>query len=163
MNSRIRVGISEFHVARAPAVLVTYGLGSCLGIVLCDRENGVGGLAHTLLPSLRPGIREVRMSKFVDTAIRLMVEEMVLQGALRERIVAVIVGGANMFEPPGGVPANAIGTRNISAARETLQALDLPLRAEDVGGNYGRTVEFDLVSLQVAVRSVRTGDRIISI
>jgi chemotaxis protein CheD len=163
MNSRIRVGISEFHVARPPAILVTYGLGSCLGIVLFDRESGLGGLAHTLLPSLRPGIREVRMSKFVDTAIRLMVEELVLQGALREGIAAVIVGGANMFEPPGGVPANAIGTRNISAARDTLETLGIPLLTEDVGGNYGRTVEFDLASGQVTVRSVRTGDRIISI
>jgi len=163
MNSRIRVGISEFKTGRAPSVLVTYGLGSCLGIVLFDRERGLGGLAHTLLPSLRPGIKETRMSKYVDSAITLMVEDLTNQGARKEGLVAVIVGGANMFEPPGGIPTNAIGTRNISAARETLESLGIPLQGEDVGGNYGRTVEFAMESGTVTVRSVRTGDRIITI
>lgn len=163
MSARERVGISEFRVARSPAVLVTYGLGSCLGVVLDDRRRGLGGLAHTLLPAPRPGISETRLTKFVDTAIRLMVEDLVGQGAERGSLTARIAGGANMFEPLYTPVADGIGARNVRMARATLQELAIPLLAEDVGGSHGRTVEFDLATGEVRVRSVRGGDKIVKI
>ena len=72
MTTRERVGISEFKIAAAPASLVTYGLGSCLGITLYDPELSLGGMAHTLLPKPRAGMDTSRMTKFVDSSIRLM-------------------------------------------------------------------------------------------
>jgi len=155
-----RVGISEFRVAAAPAVLVTYGLGSCLGIVLDDRARALGGLAHTLLPTRRPGLGEQRLSKFVDAAIRLMLEELLALGARSESLTARIAGGANMFETLSGPVGEGIGMRNVRAARIALEALAIPLVAEDVGGSHGRTVEYDLATGRVEVRSVSAGDRI---
>lgn len=163
MTAKVRVGISEFRVARAPAVLVAYGLGSCLGVVLDDRQRRLGGMAHTLLPAPRPGVQELRLAKFVDAAIRLMVEELLSQGAARGSLTARLVGGANMFEPLYTPAEDGIGARNVRMARATLQALGIPLLAEDVGGSHGRTVEFDLESGRVMVRSVRSGDTIITI
>lgn len=154
MSTRQRVGISEIRVARAPAILVTYGLGSCLGIVLYDADRRLGGLAHTLLPQMRPGMAENRESKFVDRAIELMIDELVRQGADRDSITAKICGGANMFEPLQPSTTAGIGERNAQAARERLEALGIELLAEDVGGNHGRTVEFDLDNGEVRVRSV---------
>lgn len=164
MSVRERVGISEFRVARPPAILVTYGLGSCLGIVLYDRERQIGGLAHTLLPAPRPGFEGGRLTKFVDNAIRMMVAELEQQGAARGSLTARIVGGANMFVPLYESAAeDGIGARNVRAARETLQALAIPVLAEDVGGSHGRSVEFDLDAGTVQVRSVCGGDRIITL
>lgn len=154
MSGRTRVGISEFRVAQAPTVLVTYGLGSCLGIALYDPALRLGGLAHTLLPRSRPGIVETRQTKFVDRSIHLMAEELVRLGAGEERITARIFGGANMFEPLHSPATAGIGERNAQTARETLQTLGIELQAEDVGGSHGRTVEFDLASGEVRVRSV---------
>ena len=156
MNERLRVGISDFRIARAPQRLITYGLGSCLGITLYDSQARIGGLAHTLLPTWRPGNSENRPTKFVDTAISLMAEELAAAGAARERLCAKIFGGANMFAPlHGGGNGESIGARNARTARETLARLEIPLLAEEVGGNHGRTVELDLASGQVQVRSVR--------
>lgn len=154
MNPKERVGISEFKVANSPTVLVSYGLGSCLGITLYDPQQQVGGLAHTLLPTSRPGVRETRGTKFVDVAIRLMIEELTRLGAERGRLAAKIVGGSNMFEPLHPTATDGIGVRNARTARETLETLGIPLLAEDVGGNHGRTMEFDLASGEVLVRSV---------
>jgi len=154
MSGRERVGISEFRVARAPVVLVTYGLGSCLGIALYDPDSRLGGLAHTLLPRSRPDIVETRQTKFVDRSIHLMVEELLRLGGEKERITARIVGGANMFEPLHGSATVGIGERNAQTARLTLQSLGIELLAEDVGGAHGRTVEFDLASGDVRVRTV---------
>jgi chemotaxis protein CheD len=148
-----RVGISEFKTGRAPAVLVTYGLGSCLGITLYDPRKKLGGLAHTLLPLSRPE-DQTRMTKYVDSAIRLMMEELLELGAEKECLVAKISGGANMFETLHPSGAEGVGARNARAARETLELLGIPLLAEDIGGNHGRTVEFDLATGEVRVRSV---------
>lgn len=155
MSERLRVGISEYRIARAPTMLVTYGLGSCLGITLYDPLLQMGGLAHTLLPLHRPGGGENRPSKFVDTAISLMTAELTAAGAARERLAAKIFGGANMFAPATGSNSESIGARNARTARQTLERLGIPLLAEEVGGSHGRTVELDLATGRVMVRSVR--------
>lgn len=159
MTARERVGISEFKTAAAPAELVTYGLGSCLGITMFDPETGLGGLAHTLLPKPRVGMDDSRKSKFVDSSIRLMVAELVEKGASKERLQAKLFGGANMFEALQEWSGESIGQRNINCARETLAELEIKVLAEDVGGNFGRTLVFSLESGKVAVKSVREGQK----
>ncbi len=161
MTQQIRVGISELRVARAPAELATFGLGSCLGIVLYDPEQRLGGLAHTLLPAPRAGREEERRSKFVNTAIGQMVEQLEELGAVRGRLWAKVVGGANMFESLNPTPDEGIGARNARSAREVLTAMGIPLLAEDVGGSHGRTVFFDLASGEVRVRTVRGGEKVV--
>lgn len=153
MNREERVGISEFKTGRAPMVLVTYGLGSCLGITLYDRSRQLGGLAHTLLPLSRAEDK-TRPTKYVDSAIRLMMAELIELGAEKESLEAKISGGANMFEPLHPSGAEGVGMRNARSARETLELLGIPLLAEDIGGNHGRTLEFDLANGEVRVRSV---------
>lgn len=148
-----RVGIAEVRVAQAPAILVAYGLGSCLGITLYDPQAQLGGLAHSLLPAPLPGQRRELGTKFVDAAIEVMVEELARLGARRESLAAKIVGGAHMFEPLHHATAAGIGARNAQSAREALRSMEIPLLAEDVGGNYGRTVEFELATGEVRVRS----------
>ncbi len=157
MTTRERVGISEYRTASAPTELVTYGLGSCLGITLYDPGSGVGGLAHTLLPKPKSGMDTSRPTKFVDMSIRLMVEDLVGMGASRERLQAKIFGGANMFAALQEAIGESIGQRNINCAREILDELGIPVAAEDVGGNYGRTLVFSLESGKVTVKSVREG------
>lgn len=162
MRQKERVGISEVRVHRAPAILVTYGLGSCLGIALYEPQAKVGGLAHTLLPAPRAGAEATRPNKFVPAAIRAMIAELCEQGADRGRLQAKLVGGATMFEPLHPGPSEeGIGARNIRAARQALRELGIPVVAEDVGGNHGRTVEFDLATGEVRVRSVRGNDKLL--
>jgi len=155
MNGKNRVGISEYQVQKTPGLLVTYGLGSCLGIVLHDSATSVGGLAHTLLPQPREGMDQSRPAKFVDAAIRLMLTDLLQLGGRRETMVAKVFGGANMFEGLQNSSREGIGQRNIRSARETLAELGIPLVAEDVGGNFGRTLEFDVATGNVTVRAVR--------
>lgn len=153
------VAISEFKVAAAPACLVTYGLGSCLAIAIYDPEKRLGGLAHTLLPQPKPGMDTSRPEKFVKSAIRMMLDELLGLGADRQKLEAKIFGGANMFKALQEYAGESIGQRNISAAREILSELSIPLRAEDVGGNFGRTLYFNLDSGKVTVKSIREGKR----
>jgi chemotaxis protein CheD len=158
MKTPERVAISEFRVTASPAVLAVYGLGSCVGVALYDTHRRIGGLAHTLLSVPPPGQEMSRPGKFVSTAIQAMLEEMLRRGAERKHLGAKIVGGADMFGLLH-VPADqGIGARNARTARETLGELGIPLLAEDVGGDFGRTMEFDLSNGTVRVRTVQNGD-----
>ena len=155
MTPKERIGISEYKTGTAPDTLVTYGLGSCLGIVLYDLGSKSGGMAHTLLPEPRPGMAIERKTKFVTTAIQLMLEDLVAMGCLKKNLVAKLFGGATMFSGLQSPDKETIGQRNIRVARETLADLEIPIIAEDTGGRFGRTLVFDLDSGQVMVRSVR--------
>jgi chemotaxis protein CheD len=150
-----RVGIAELRIARAPTVLKAYGLGSCLAIALYDPGECIGGLVHCLLPQRRSNDPLSEAAKYVDGAIRLMLEELNRAGADPARLQAKVAGGANMFETEFVTLVNSIGVRNARSARETLRELGIPLVGEEVGGNRGRTVEFDLVTGNLLVYCAR--------
>jgi len=154
--STISVGISDYKLAKSPDMLVTYALGSCVGIALYDHSARIGGLSHIMLPSssLRSdGTIDDRM-KYADTAIPDLISELERNGAVRRSIVAKLVGGANMFNMQGTSFVETIGERNIAAAKNELERMGIKLVAEDVGANYGRTVYFQLEDGMVRVQSL---------
>lgn len=158
MSSEIRVKVADFAVSRASDVLVTIGLGSCVAIMLYDERTKVGGLAHVLLPSEGLSRDSANPAKFATTAVPLLIERMKGLGA-RGPFTAKIVGGASMFGnmlPSGGIN---MGERNVEATRATLERFGIPILADDVGRDYGRTVYFDLATGGVRVRSLKVGDR----
>lgn len=135
----LAVRMGEIAVASGDELLAAVGLGSCIGVALFDREARIAGLAHVLLPEPSSG-RAGGPGRFASTAVPALLQEMEAAGAVRQRIVAKITGGASMFRglSPNGV--GAVGERNADAVRQALQRLGVPLVAEDVGGNWGRTI-----------------------
>ncbi len=162
----VNVGVAEYYVTHNPHLLASYGLGSCVGVALYDDRRKIGGLAHIMLPDSRSMTKKGNPGKFADTAIAAMVEEMERLGSRRSDIRARIAGGACMFTIPGAVnPRNVpgpclgmqIGDRNIGAAKAVLEELKIQLVAEDTGGNYGRTMRFDVSDGKVTISSIKHG------
>ena len=139
-RDRIHVGISEYEVVADGETLVVYGVGACVAIALYDPASGVAGLAHTLLARQEDG-HDSAPGKFVDTAIQTMLREMVEAGASYGTVKAKLVGGADIFELPD--LSKGVGEQNVTVARAELDSLDVPVVAEAVGGDEGRSVEFD--------------------
>jgi chemotaxis protein CheD len=150
-----RVGIAELRIAGAPTILKAFGLGSCLAITLYDPSLRLGALVHSLLPQARGGVPSDHPAKYVDAAIALMVNKLVQAGADATRLQGKLAGGANMFEADYVTLIGSVGARNVRSAREALAAHHIPLMAEDVGGNRGRTVEFHLASGRMLVYCAR--------
>lgn len=155
-----RVSIAQARIEQAPAVLKAYGLGSCVAVALYDPVTTIGGLGHMLLPCRPQKTPLGSESKYVDAGICQMVDELVRAGANREGLVARIAGGANMFESAYQTLISSIGARNAKSARETLAALGIPLVSEEVGGNRGRTVEFDLATGNMMVYCARDNEQV---
>lgn len=140
------IGIAGLKVAAAPDKIRTV-LGSCVGIAIFDRNKNLGGLAHVILPSSSNGSGD--KGKFADTAVDWLVDELVNAGALRQRLVAKIAGGATMF---GTASNTGIGERNIEAVRTRLQEHQISLAAEHIGGTKGRRMLIDPASGEVEVQ-----------
>ncbi|UCG39208.1 MAG: chemotaxis protein CheD [bacterium] len=151
------VGISEFLMARRPERMVTYGLGSCVAIVLYAREQGLGAMAHVMLPLAYSEQDHAVPAKFADTAVSTMVDQMEQQGVNAADLVAKIAGGADMFAGQFKGKSRRIGARNVMSARKTLDNFGIRLLAQDVGGTAGRTVEFDTDTGLLTVRTLRGG------
>jgi chemotaxis protein CheD len=158
--SEIRVCVADYAVS-ARGTISTIGLGSCVAIILHDAAARVGGLAHVLLPNSSMSHDRSNPAKFPETAVPLLLGEMGRLGARRERMTAKIVGGASMFAnliPSGSIN---IGERNIVAVRDVLSQAKLPIVAEDVGSDYGRSVYLFTCDGRVEVRSLRKGSRVL--
>jgi chemotaxis protein CheD len=153
----IVIDIADLAVASGDAVLVTAGLGSCVALALHDRARGIAGLAHILLPSVGTGPVSIHPAKYADTGVPLLVGEMRRHGA-RGRLDARMAGGARMFAALLSSGIN-MGQRNVDAVRAALAALDIPVVAEDVGGDYGRSVRVDASTGRMLVHSLAGGDR----
>jgi len=155
----ITVGISDLKLAAPPDTLITYALGSCVGICLLDPITKVAGLSHIMLPTASASPGDKNVMKFADTAIPDMIKKMEVKGASRTRLKAKIAGGAQMFGSTntGGNDNNElwqIGQRNVAAVVTMLQRLNIPIIAKDVLANYGRTVSFDPATGIMTVRSL---------
>jgi chemotaxis protein CheD len=150
-DNAVVVGVGEIAVAEHPKVIVTQALGSCVGIVLWDPVGRAGGVAGRGQHYVRHAAREGERYRFATTAVPALVELLSEAGSPKRRLVAKIAGGAAMFGLEAG--SATIGARNVAQTRLELHDLGIPLRAEDTGGNYARTIELRLDTGILLVRS----------
>jgi chemotaxis protein CheD len=151
----VKVGIAEGRVVRAPARIRTTGLGSCVGFVLFDKVAGIAGLAHVLLPSAPKDV--ANPAKYADSAVPWLFAEILREGADPRNVQAKLAGGAQMFASAGKSDILRVGPRNAEAVVVALQSLGIPILAADVGGNVGRTIEFDPVTGDLYVKTALRG------
>lgn len=157
MSNQIIVGISDLNVTTNEGTLISYALGSCVGICLYDGVMKAAGLAHIMLPSIIGFKQDANIMKFADTATVELLRRMEGLGAKRSRMIAKIAGGAQMFGKQSMTDTAQIGNRNIQAAKEILKTLNIRLVAEDIGANYGRTIEFFAQTGILRVKSITNG------
>lgn len=134
-------------------VLAALGLGSCIGLVLAE-PGRAAGMAHVMLPDSGAIATPGPPGKYADTAVPALLEAVERLGARRERLVVKMAGGAQMFSSGSGGGQLNIGVRNAVAVRAALAAHGLRLRAADTGGTLGRTLEVEMRTGLVTVRTV---------
>lgn len=159
MSELIKVGMADYKVGKNPSSLISYGLGSCVGIAVYDSVTKVGGLAHIMLPDSTQARSTENPAKFADTCLPLMLDEILKLGAVKSRLTAKIAGGAQMFTFANATDVMRVGERNVEAVKIVLKKLDLRIIADDTGGNYGRTVELKLDSGIYKVKTIDKGEK----
>ena len=154
----ISVGIADLGTARPPDILRTI-LGSCVGICLYDAGAKVAGMAHIMLPDQNKSSSNSK--KYASSAIPLLVEEMEKQGARKERMTAKIAGGATMFRMIENSTMSEIGRNNVRRVKEILAEINIKILAEDIGGDYGRTIDFNSDNGSLRIKTIGKTEKLI--
>ena len=135
-DRRIHVVQGEHHVSSDPHVVLTTILGSCVAVCLRDKVSGIGGMNHFLLPEGRSdGLDQGR--RYGAYAMELLINDLLRNGARRERLEAKLFGGARMF---GGL--SDIGVSNIAFAQKFLRDEGIPVMGSSLGGTEARRVQY---------------------
>ncbi len=160
MSKQISVGIADMKISRQEGSLITYALGSCVGITFYDPMIKIGALLHIMLPEAGTA-SNINPMKFADTGIRETLRKLYVFGAVKGRIICKIAGGAKMFEMKNQSGFGNIGERNVRSVKKILQQEGIRITGEDTGANYARTMLIDLNNGEVKVRTVGKTERII--
>lgn len=148
----IVVGMAEMHVRRYPCgPLACLGLGSCIALCAYDPTSKVGGVVHIVLPNSE-NKRDVAPTKYADTAVPALINEMIKHGGSRSRIIAKLVGGAQLSLAPGLDNMFKTGERNTRETEIALNKEKIPIVDADTGGNRGRTIHFHLETGEVLIK-----------
>jgi chemotaxis protein CheD len=153
IQTRVVIDISDAKVSNDPSdTLVTYSLGSCIGVCLYDPALQVGGMLHYQLPSstMDPARARENPFMFADTGMAILIDRLLVMGVNKKRMQVKVAGGANMATGPQGFD---IGKRNYLAIRKILWNHGMFVDAEDVGGNLARSMYLDLSDGAVMLRS----------
>jgi chemotaxis protein CheD len=155
----IVLGVGDFGVSGKPEDTIrTYALGSCVGVVMFDPKTRVGGMIHVALPDSSINLNKAKVlpGYFADTGIPLMLNDMKKCGRLGNGrgLVVKMAGGANILDPNDTF---SIGKRNVLAIKKILWGLGMGVVAEDVGGNFSRTVSVELATGKMEINSPGRG------
>lgn len=143
----ITVGVGDLKITQAPNVLKTL-LGSCIGIVLHDPINKIGGLLHIMLP--KKNGNDSKITKYANTGLPYFIYQMVTHaGASRGALYAKIFGGAKMFETNGLLN---IGESNEIEVRRILKEEGIKIVSSRTGGTKGYNILFDTETGEVTCR-----------
>lgn len=159
MGEIIKVGMADYKIGKAPDSLTTIGLGSCVGVVIYDSISKIAGLAHVMLPYCMDIKENFNVAKYADTAIPKVIEELTARGCLKSRLKAKMAGGSQMFAFENTNEILKIGVRNSIACKEILDKLRIPILSQDIGGNQGRTIIFDIISEVLQIKVIGSGTK----
>ena len=144
MSQLITIGVADMKVSNDPeATLVTYSLGSCIGVAIYDPKVSVGGLLHYMLPDSNLDLEKAKNNPFMfaDTGIPLLFRETYKLGAEKSRIVVRVAGGAQILDDKGFFN---IGKRNQLILKKIFWRNNVLVKAEALGGSVNRTVRLNL-------------------
>lgn len=147
------VGVSDMKVSNnKDESLITYSLGSCIGVVIYDPQARAGGMLHYMLPdsNLDKGKAEKNPFMFADTGIPALFKATYALGAAKNRMRVVVVGGAQILDQKGFFN---IGKRNHMALRKLFFKNGVIIDHEDVGGNVNRTIRIEIGSGEIYMKT----------
>jgi chemotaxis protein CheD len=147
------VDIADLAVSNDPsATLITYSLGSCIGVAIWDPAAHVGGMLHYMLPDsqLSPDKARANPAMFADTGIPKLFRAAYELGAVKNRLIVKVAGGSQLLDDNGTFN---IGKRNYLALRKIFWKNGVMIKAEDVGGSASRTLKLEVVSGVVTIKS----------
>jgi chemotaxis protein CheD len=149
------IGVADMKVSAVRGEkLITYALGSCLGICVHDAVAGVGGMLHVMLPSSEIDLAKAKSNPwmFVDTGVPQLFKACYELGAVKSRLVVKVAGGAHQGADESQ-DRFQIGKRNALTLRQLLWKNGVMIKAQDVGGvQLSRTMTLEIGTGDIVIK-----------
>jgi len=148
------VGISQMIVSKdINDTIITYSLGSCLGVTIYDPVAKVGGMIHCLLALSKIDLKKAaeKPAMFVDAGIPLLFKSAYALGAEKKRIKVKAAGCAQLMDPKGMFK---IGQRNYTVLKKLLWKNNILIEGESIGESVSRTMLLDMKTGVTKVKSM---------
>jgi chemotaxis protein CheD len=152
------IGVADMAVSNnLQEDLITYSLGSCIGVVIYDPTVKVGGMLHYMLPESSMDAEKAKKTPamFADTGIPLLFKQSYQLGASKRNMIVKVVGGGQIMDENG---VFNIGKRNYLALRKLFWKNNVMVAAEHVGGNVNRTVRLEIGTGRVFLKVSGLGE-----
>lgn len=153
LTKNVVIDIADMKVSNDPEdVLVTYALGSCIGVALYDPVVKIGGLVHVMLPesNLENGTGGVKNPyKYIDTGVPRLYKKMYEMGGQKNRIQNAVIGGSQIMDDSGFFN---IGKRNYAALRKLFWKNNVLINKQHVGGRINRTVKMEVATGRIFIK-----------
>lgn len=149
VGTQVDVGIGQVEFLRGDGILQARGLGSCIGLVMYHKQSRSAGMAHVFLDQPKKRRDPEKPGKFATTAVPYMLRKFSSMGINSRQLQAYMAGGATLFK--FNTPDMDVGRRNVTAVRSLLKKEGIPLLLDDTGGEFGRSVTFDVAQGRVEV------------
>lgn len=152
-DARVVIGVADYAVSKNPdAQLITYALGSCIGVTIYDPETKVGGMLHFMLPDSKTSSEKAKAmpAMFADTGVPMLFKEAYALGAQKERLIVCAAGGAEVLTDDGHFK---VGSRNRTILRKLFWKNNILLAGDETGGTISRTLTLSMTDGRITVRS----------
>ena len=152
------VGVSDMKISNNPEeILVTYSLGSCIGVVIYDPVVKVGGMLHFMLPDSSIDMKKAEKYPymFCDKGVPALFKATYKEGALKQNMLVYVFGGAQILDQKNFFN---IGKRNYTALRKIFFKNNVVITYENVGGNVNRTVRLEINTGNIYVKTSGHGE-----
>ncbi len=156
VTKQLVVQIADMKMTRQTGTIITYALGSCVGISFYDKRIKLAALLHIMLPQTLDNTQmsDKEIFKFADTGIKETLRKMTVLGGDVRSIQVKIAGGAKMFEGLGSGDFGSIGSRNVDEVKARLREAGIAVSAQEVGGNIARTMSLDVETGIVKIKTI---------
>ncbi|MCD4720136.1 MAG: chemotaxis protein CheD [Desulfobacula sp.] len=147
------VGVADMKVSnKKTESIITYALGSCIGLIVYDPVVKVGGILHYMLPesSIDKEKAAARPYMFADSGIPRLFKSAYKLGAVKQRMKVYVAGGAEILDQKGFFN---IGKRNYMALKKMFFKNKMMIDKQNVGGNTNRTVRIEIATGDVYIKT----------
>lgn len=145
------VASGNYFVDRKRPLILDAYLGTCVGVTICDRSNGVGGLIHLLLPEWTGIDKPWRPEAYATTGLPLFIQALCDAGAVKDNMEACIAGGA-LVGPISKLDFDLdIGGRTEGIVQTLLISEGIPISHAETGGYFSCRLSFDMQTLKSSI------------
>jgi putative nucleotidyltransferase with HDIG domain len=153
------VSSGSFVVSRQKKEMLNAYLGTCVGVSICDRHNGVGGLLHLLLAEpISTGIVLGRPENYAALGLPMFINELYKNGAQKEHLKATVAGGV-LVGPVSKMDVNLdIGGRTTEVVERILNEEGIPIADMETGGYFSCCLRLNLSNWESSIDLINVPD-----